>query len=154
VGGVEEAYLASALRGGEWPASHLCRFYHGEKVSGTNGRRGCASPRTDLNAWQKKRISLPCRKSTIYFGRPACSLPSQFRGRAVTVPVGFRISMKEGQFVTVAYRGGFGGFKPPLPKFRRFDKAEPNSLFRGKYIRNNPIRMRVSLICKLSGTPD
>jgi hypothetical protein len=36
----------------------------------------------------------------------------------------------------------------------RFDKAEPNSQFRGKYIRNNLIRIRVSLIYKLGGTPD
>jgi hypothetical protein len=50
-------------------------------------------------------------------------------------------------------RGGWGS-KPPLPKFRRFDKAEPNSQFRGKCIRNNPIRIPVSLICKLSGTAD
>jgi hypothetical protein len=48
---------------------------------------------------------------------------------------------------------GIWGFKP-TPKFRSFDKAEPNPLFRGKYIRNNLIRIRVSLICKLSGTPD
>jgi hypothetical protein len=40
------------------------------------------------------------------------------------------------------------------PKFRSFDKAEPNSLFCGKYICNNLIRIWVSLICKLSGTPD
>jgi hypothetical protein len=33
----------------------------------------------------------------------------------------------------LAYRGGFN---PPPPKFRSFDKAEPNSQFRGKYIRN------------------
>ena len=47
----------------------------------------------------------------------------------------------------VAYRrGGFGVFKPPPPKFRRFDKAEPNSQFRGKYIRNNLTRIRLSLI--------
>jgi hypothetical protein len=50
--------------------------------------------------------------------------------------------------------GGLGGFKPPSPKFRSFDKAEPNSQFRGKYIPNNLIRIRASLICKLSGTPD
>jgi hypothetical protein len=31
--------------------------------------------------------------------------------------------------------GGLGGFKTS-PKFGSFDKAEPNSLFRGKYIRN------------------
>jgi hypothetical protein len=28
--------------------------------------------------------------------------------------------------------GGVGGFKHPPPKFRSFDKAEPNSQFRGK----------------------
>jgi hypothetical protein len=50
----------------------------------------------------------------------------------------------------VAY---WGGFNPPL-KFRSFDKAEPNSQFRGKCIRNNLIRIRVSRIRKLSGTPD
>jgi hypothetical protein len=48
--------------------------------------------------------------------------------------------------------GGWGGANPPSPKFRSYDKAEPNSQFRGKYIRNNLIRMQVSLICKLSGT--
>ena len=49
-------------------------------------------------------------------------------------------------FRAVAYRGrGFGVFKPP-PKFLSFDKAEPNSQFRGKYIRNNLTRIRLSLI--------
>jgi hypothetical protein len=48
--------------------------------------------------------------------------------------------------------GGVGGggvwvFNPP--KFRSFDKAEPNSQFRGKYIRNNLTRIRLSLIFKL-----
>jgi hypothetical protein len=43
---------------------------------------------------------------------------------------------------------------PPPPKFQNFDKAEPNSQFHEKYIRNNLIRIRASLICKLSGTPD
>jgi hypothetical protein len=36
------------------------------------------------------------------------------------------------QYNAVAYRGGLGGFKPPL-KFQSFDKAKPNSYFRGKY---------------------
>jgi hypothetical protein len=39
--------------------------------------------------------------------------------------------------------GSVGGFNPPYPKFRSFDKAEPNSQFRGKHIRNNLIRIRV-----------
>jgi hypothetical protein len=39
---------------------------------------------------------------------------------------------------------------PSPPKFRSFDKAEPNSQFRGKRIHNNLIRIRVSPICKLS----
>jgi hypothetical protein len=47
--------------------------------------------------------------------------------------------------------GGFGGSNPLL-KFLRFDKAEPNSQFHGKYICNNLIRIWVSLICKLSAT--
>jgi hypothetical protein len=42
-------------------------------------------------------------------------------------------------------KGWFGGFKPH-PKFRSFDKAGPNSQCRGKYIHNNLIRIRVSLI--------
>jgi hypothetical protein len=42
----------------------------------------------------------------------------------------------------------------PVAKSRSFDKAKPNSLFRGKYIRYNLIRILDSLICKLSGTPD
>jgi hypothetical protein len=55
---------------------------------------------------------------------------------------------------SVAYRGGGLGCSTP-PKFQSFDKAEPNFLFRGKYIRNNLKGIRVSLICKLSGTaPD
>jgi hypothetical protein len=40
----------------------------------------------------------------------------------------------------VAYRGGLeGGFQGAPPKFRSFDKAEPNFLFRGNYIRNTLI---------------
>jgi hypothetical protein len=47
---------------------------------------------------------------------------------------------------------GFWVFTPPPPpKFRRFNKAEPIYQFRGKFIRNNLIRMQVSFICKLSG---
>jgi hypothetical protein len=38
--------------------------------------------------------------------------------------------------------------------FWSFDKAKPNSQFHGKYIHNNLIRIQVSLICKLNGTPD
>jgi hypothetical protein len=52
----------------------------------------------------------------------------------------------------VAYREVLEGSNPP--KCRSFDKAEPNSQFHGKYISNNLIRIWVSLICKLSGTPD
>jgi hypothetical protein len=40
------------------------------------------------------------------------------------------------------------------PKFRNFDKAETNFQFRGIYIHNNVIRIRVSYVCKSSGTPE
>jgi hypothetical protein len=43
-------------------------------------------------------------------------------------------------------RGGLGVSNPTPLKFRSFDKAEPNSQFRGKYIPNNIIRIRISLI--------
>jgi hypothetical protein len=51
-----------------------------------------------------------------------------------------RYTMSTGKVTGVQWRTegvgvGFGGFKPS-PKFRSFEKAEPNSLFRGKYIRN------------------
>jgi hypothetical protein len=51
---------------------------------------------------------------------------------------------------------GVGVFNPQTrpPKFRSFDKAESNPEFRGQYIRKNPIRIWVSIIGKLSGTPD
>ena len=42
--------------------------------------------------------------------------------------------------------GGWGVQTPPPPKFRSFGKAELNSQFRGKYIRNNLTRIRLSLI--------
>jgi hypothetical protein len=47
----------------------------------------------------------------------------------------------------VACGGGGVQPPPPIPKFWQ-------SQFRGKYISNYLIRIRVSLICKLSGTPD
>jgi hypothetical protein len=50
------------------------------------------------------------------------------------------------------YRSTHSGV--PRREFRNFDKAEPNSKFRQDYIHNNLIRIRGSLICKLSGTPD
>jgi hypothetical protein len=43
----------------------------------------------------------------------------------------------------------FVRFNPPITnkkKFQSFDKAVPNPHFKGKYIRNNLFRVRVSLI--------
>jgi hypothetical protein len=53
----------------------------------------------------------------------------------------------------VTYRGGLG-VQTPAPKFRSFEKAVPNSQFRGKYIRNSLIIIQVSFISKINGTPD
>jgi hypothetical protein len=55
----------------------------------------------------------------------------------------------------VAYqRGGFGEGGSTPTKILSFDTAEPNSQFREIYFCNNLIWIRVSFICKLSGTPD
>jgi hypothetical protein len=35
--------------------------------------------------------------------------------------------------------GGLG-VQPPTPKFRSFEKTEPNSQFRGKHIRKKPTK--------------
>jgi hypothetical protein len=53
------SYLKSALCGGEWLASRLCRFNPGERAPGTNWKGGCASPRSGLNALQKTRFCRP-----------------------------------------------------------------------------------------------
>ena len=54
--------------------------------------------------------------------------------------------------VAVAYRGG--GLNTPPPKFRSFDKVQPNSQFRGKYIRNNLTRVRLSWVVSWKALPD
>jgi hypothetical protein len=76
----------------------------------------------------------------------------------IRYPIFSLLSIFLGKFIFPETRGlprGGSGFKPPPPpKFRSFDKAESNSQFRGKYIRNNLITVRVSLIFKLSGTPN
>jgi hypothetical protein len=64
--------------------------------------------------------------------------------------------MNTGNMVISGVPRGIGGFTPlggslSPRKFISFDKAEPNSQFRGKYISYNLIRIRVSPICKLSG---
>jgi hypothetical protein len=42
--------------------------------------------------------------------------------------------------------GGLGVQTPPPPKFWSFDKAEPNSQLRGKYIRNCLVLLFIILI--------
>jgi hypothetical protein len=50
-------------------------------------------------------------------------------------------------------QGGGGCSNPLPPKFRSLEKAGPNSPFRGIYVSNNLIRIRVLFIYKLSETP-
>jgi hypothetical protein len=55
------------------------------------------------------------------------------------------------EYKPVAYWGGESYTHPS--KFRSFDKVDTNSQFRGKYICDSLIRIQVSLVYKLSGTP-
>jgi hypothetical protein len=66
---------------------------------------------------------------------------------------GTGVVLRQLNYATYREGGGGGMFNPPS-KFRSFAKAEPNSQFRGIYIRNNLIRIWVSFICKWSGTHD
>jgi hypothetical protein len=58
--------------------------------------------------------------------------------------------------VVLRGEGRFGMFNnpPPPKKIQSYDKSELNYQFFGKSICNNIIRIRVSLICKFSVTPD
>jgi hypothetical protein len=62
-------------------------------------------------------------------------------------------SVTQRKVKTTLVHGLLMGFEHPPPQ-RHVAKAEPNFQFRGIYIRNNLIRIWVSLICKFSGTPD
>jgi hypothetical protein len=57
-----------------------------------------------------EETNLPCRWSTIYLSPSACSASSQFTDRAVPVPVGCRINMKEGQFVNLIRKKRCAGY--------------------------------------------
>jgi hypothetical protein len=55
-GGVDvyiHVFLTSALLGGEWSASHPCRFNPGEKAPGTHGIGGSVDPVTDPDNMDK-----------------------------------------------------------------------------------------------------
>jgi hypothetical protein len=47
-----------------------------------------------------------------------------------------RETPKSAEAISGVPRGVWGGGSTPPPKFRSFVKAQPNSQFRGKYIRN------------------
>jgi hypothetical protein len=100
---------------------------------------------TELLAWIARMIirgwcTCKARMSYLVLGTQFCIAGTRSKSPISGVPRGRRT--------------GFGGFKTPQ-QFRSFDKAEPNSQFRGKYIRNSVIIIiRVPLVCKLSGTTD
>jgi hypothetical protein len=54
----------SALRGGEWSASHFGRITTGERTPGADGIGGRVGPRTDLDSVEIRKITWPCQKST------------------------------------------------------------------------------------------
>jgi hypothetical protein len=79
-------------------------------------------------------------------GKNLCAIVVQLLGFRLNKLLSTRVNSLE-EFTVLLYTasgvprgGGFGGLTP-LPKFRSFAKAEPNSQFREKYIQNNLIRM-------------
>jgi hypothetical protein len=81
----------------------------------------------------------------------------RYTARSFDVNVCWETGMLKWQFCNIqrcSVVPGVGCGLNDHPKFQSFDKAELNSQFRGKYIHNNLIGILVSLICKVSRTPD
>jgi hypothetical protein len=51
-GGITPLFLTSVLDGGEWSASHACRFTPGEIAPGTHWVEGWVGPRAGLDAME------------------------------------------------------------------------------------------------------
>jgi hypothetical protein len=52
-------FLTSALVGGEWSASRLCRFILGERASGTHWIGGWVGPKDDLHDMEYRKFMPP-----------------------------------------------------------------------------------------------
>jgi hypothetical protein len=70
-GSIAPPFLTSALDGGEWLASCLCRFTPGEGACGTHWIGGWVGPRVGLDTVEKRKI-LHCQELNL--GHPASSL--------------------------------------------------------------------------------
>jgi hypothetical protein len=51
-------FLTSALAGGEWSASRLCRFNPGERAHGTHWTWGSVGPKAGLDDLEKQFLAL------------------------------------------------------------------------------------------------
>jgi hypothetical protein len=79
-GGVDvliRVFLTSAIVGGEWSASHPCRYIPGERAPGTHWIGGWVGPRAGLDEVEKRKfltlwglelrpLGLPARSQSLY----------------------------------------------------------------------------------------
>jgi hypothetical protein len=65
-----DAFLTSALDGGEWSASHPGRFTPRERAPGTHWIGGWMGPRAGLDAVVNRKIPSPCRNWNPRLSRP------------------------------------------------------------------------------------
>jgi hypothetical protein len=75
-GGVDvyvHIFLTSALFGGEWSASRLCRFTPGERAPGTHWIGGWVNPRAGLDNVVKRKFLILPGLELRPLGRPARS---------------------------------------------------------------------------------
>jgi hypothetical protein len=63
--------LTSALVGGEWSVSRLCRFTPGERTSGNHWVRGWVDPRTGLYDMENRKFVTLMGLELRSLGRPA-----------------------------------------------------------------------------------
>jgi hypothetical protein len=73
-GGITPPFLTTALNGGEWSASRLCRFTPGERASGTHWIGGWA-PAPGWTLWRKQKLARPEIEPGVIQPRS----PSQYR---------------------------------------------------------------------------
>jgi hypothetical protein len=103
-GNTAPPFLTSALDGGEWSASHPCRFTPEERTPSTHWIAGLVGSRTSLDDMEKRKSYTHCRESNL--DRPArsqslCRLPNRIDGLSNANKVIYRDVLKANSTIII-----------------------------------------------------